>query len=52
MNKLKSMPQFKNADEEHEFWADHDVTAYFEKDQVIVNPTMPNLKPSKLKWRK
>jgi predicted DNA binding CopG/RHH family protein len=28
MNNLKSIPQFKNEDEEAEFWATHDFTEY------------------------
>ena len=43
--KLKSIPRFKNEDEEREFWATADSSEYFDWDkaeQVI----FPNLKPS------
>lgn len=43
--KLKPIPKFKNEDEEHQFWATHSVTDYFDmsKAQRIV---FPNLKYS------
>lgn len=28
--KLKKIPKFKNNNEEHEFWAKHDATEYFD----------------------
>ncbi len=43
--KLKKLPEFKNEDEEREFWAKHDSTDYInwsEAEEVI----FPNLKPS------
>lgn len=43
---LKKMPVFKNEDEERDFWTTHEVTEYFDVDKAIVNPSMPNLKPS------
>ncbi len=45
MKKLKSMPRFKNEDEERDFWDTHDLTDYFDvsrAEEVI----FPNLKPS------
>jgi len=45
MKKLKPIPQFKNEDEEAEFWATHDTTEYFD----ITKPLrieFPNLKPT------
>lgn len=30
MKKLKSVPRFKNEDEEAEFWATHDSTEYID----------------------
>ncbi|OGK09521.1 hypothetical protein A2767_03300 [Candidatus Roizmanbacteria bacterium RIFCSPHIGHO2_01_FULL_35_10] len=44
--KLKKIPQFKNEDEERDFWAKADTTEYFDVDKAIVNPVFPNLKPS------
>lgn len=46
MKKLKSIPKFKNEDEEQKFWATHDSTDYFDMSQAIINPVFPNLKPS------
>lgn len=41
----RPVPQFKNEDEEREFWATHDFTGYFDSnDRVELN--FPNLKPS------
>ena len=41
----KAIPQFKNEDEEREFWATHDFTDYFDSsDRIELN--FPNLKPS------
>lgn len=46
MKKLKSIPRFKNEDEEDEFWATHDSTEYIDWSKAVVNPSFPNLKPS------
>lgn len=46
MKKLKSIPRFKNEDEEAQFWATHDSTDYFDMSKAILNPSFPNLKPS------
>lgn len=35
MKKLKSIPRFKNEDEEREFWAKHDTTEYFDTSKPI-----------------
>ncbi len=45
-NKIKTIPRFKNEDQEREFWATHDVTDYFDMSKAIKNPVFPNLKPS------
>jgi predicted DNA binding CopG/RHH family protein len=45
MNKLKSIPTFKNEDEERDFWATHDTTEYFDINKPV-NLVFPNLKPS------
>lgn len=43
--KLKSIPKFKNEDEERNFWATADTSEYF--DWSKVEPVIfPNLKPS------
>lgn len=44
MKKLKSIPKFKNEDEEDEFWATHDTTEYFDWSKAVINPAFPNLK--------
>ncbi len=44
-NKLKTIPNFRNEDEEQDFWASHDLTDYFDMnrpEQIV----FPNLKPS------
>lgn len=46
MKKLKTIPKFKNEDEEAEFWATHDSTDYFDWSKAIINPVFPNLKMS------
>lgn len=46
MKKLKPIPQFKNEDEEVEFWSTHDSTDYIDWSKAIVNPVFPNLKLS------
>jgi predicted DNA binding CopG/RHH family protein len=45
MNQLKKIPEFKNEDDEREFWAIHDSSEYIDwsKAQKAV---FPNLKPS------
>lgn len=45
MKKLKKIPEFKNEDEEREFWAKNDSSEYldWEKSERMV---FPNLKPS------
>lgn len=43
--KLKTIPRFKNEDQEREFWADHDATDYFDFGDSI-NLNLINLKPS------
>lgn len=45
MNKLKEIPEFKNEDEEREFWATHDSTEYVDWDRAEIE-TFPKLKPS------
>ena len=45
MKKSLKLPQFKNEDEERDFWSKIDLTDYFEpKDFVKVS--FPNLKPT------
>lgn len=46
MKKLKSIPRFKNEDEEAKFWATHDSTEYIDWSKAIINPSFPILKPS------
>ncbi|OGG18495.1 hypothetical protein A2721_01765 [Candidatus Gottesmanbacteria bacterium RIFCSPHIGHO2_01_FULL_47_48] len=46
MNRLKPIPQFKNEDEEAEFWVTHDSTEYVDWSKATVNPVFPNLKLS------
>lgn len=36
--KLKSIPKFKNEDEERDFWATADTSEYFDWDNPIINP--------------
>jgi len=43
--KIKQIPDFKNEDEEREFWATHDLTDYFDMEKVEM-AIFPNLKPS------
>lgn len=45
MKRFKKIPEFKNEDEEREFWAIHDSTEYVDwsKAQKVI---FPNLKPS------
>ena len=43
--KLKTIPKFKNEDEEREFWNTHDTSEYFDFSQAF-EVEFPNLKPS------
>ena len=45
MNKLKPIPQFKNEDEEREFWSVHDSSEYIDWSKAK-KAKLPNLKPS------
>ena len=45
-NKGKKIPQFKNEDQEREFWAKNDTAEYFDWSNPLKNPTFPNLRPS------
>ena len=45
MTKLKPIPQFKNEDEEREFWATHDSTEYVEWSKSV-ELDLSSLKPS------
>jgi len=45
MKTIKSKPQFKNEDEEREFWATHDSTDYIDWSKAK-SVHLPNLKPS------
>ncbi len=45
MTKLKPIPQFKNEDEEREFWATHDSTDYVDWSKSV-ELDLSNLKPS------
>ena len=45
MRKLKPIPQFKNENEEKEFWAVSDSSEYIDRDSTK-NVRFPNLKPS------
>ena len=42
---LKQIPEFKDEDEEREFWAEHDSTEYLDWDQAK-RAAFPKLKPS------
>ena len=44
--KVKKLPRFKNESRARDFWAQHDLVEYFNLDAAIVNPELPNLKPS------
>lgn len=44
--KLKQIPQFKNEDEERDFWNTHDSTEYINWSKAYRNVTFSNLKPS------
>ena len=43
--KIKSIPKFKNEDEERNFWASHDATDYFDLDNEV-KLDLSKLKPS------
>jgi predicted DNA binding CopG/RHH family protein len=45
-SKHKQIPQFKNEDEEREFWATHDSTDYIDWSKAEKNPSFSRLKPS------
>ena len=45
MKKIKKLPDFKNEDEEREFWATHELSDVFEASKGI-DVVFPNLKPS------
>jgi len=42
---MKKIPEFKNEDEEREFWSTHDSTDYIDWSKAK-RVTFPNLKPS------
>ena len=42
---MKKIPEFKNEDEEREFWSTHDSTDYIDWSKAR-RVTFPNLKPS------
>ena len=46
MSNLHALPQFKNEAEEATFWSTHDTTDYFDSTKSLINPRLPNLKPS------
>ena len=45
MKKLKKIPEFKNEDEEREFWWNHDSTEYLDLSKAK-KVTFDNLKPT------
>lgn len=45
MKRLKSVPKFKNEDEERDFWDTHDLTDYFDMSKAE-RVVFPNLRPS------
>jgi predicted DNA binding CopG/RHH family protein len=45
MNKIKRLPEFKNEDEEREFWAKHELSDVFDVSKGV-NVVFPNLKLS------
>lgn len=45
MSDIKPIPDFKDEDEEREFWATHDMTDYFDMSKAQ-RVSFPNLKPS------
>ncbi len=44
MTKMKKIPNFKNEEEEANFWDTHDTTEYFDMKNAVLNPIFPNLK--------
>ena len=42
-NKLKKIPNFKNENEERDFWAVNSPLDYLDLSKAIVNPAFPNL---------
>ena len=42
---MKDIPEFKNEEEERQFWAEHDSTAYVDWSKAT-RGVFPNLKPS------
>lgn len=44
-SKIKPIPDFKNEDEEFDFWSTHDMTEYFDVSKAQ-KAVFPNLKPS------
>jgi len=46
MKKLKELPKFKSEKEEAKFWQSHNSTEYIDWSKAVVNPALPNLKPS------
>ncbi len=45
ISKSYQLPNFKNEDEEREFWATHELSEIFDVKKGV-NATFPNLKPS------
>jgi predicted DNA binding CopG/RHH family protein len=45
MKKLKPLPNFKNEDQEREFWDKHELSDYFDLSQAK-KMVFPNLKPT------
>ena len=45
MKRLQDIPEFKNEDEEADFWATHDTADYYEL-STLREVSFPNLKPS------
>lgn len=45
--RLKSIPKFKNEEEEYEFWMKHDSTEYIDWSKAERGLKLPNLKPSR-----
>lgn len=45
MKRLKEVPEFKNEDEEFEFWATHDTSEYVDM-KKLKEVSFPNLKPT------
>lgn len=45
MSKVKQLPEFKNEDEERDFWANHELSDVFDVSKGV-DVVFPNLKPS------